>query len=362
MNDGDVVLRNALLLSLYSSRKHGQVIQLFAQMQEEGVMPNECTFMSVMSMCCIEHSLSLGKQMHVLATSDLMHSICLHNAILTMYGNCFCLDYAISTFNNMSDRNVVTWTIMLTLLTQHSYCAEALWSFNRMLLEGVLPDEFVFASILNACTSLMILSMGKHIHVQILETISNVESFTGTALLNMYAGCGCLGAVENIFDWIFGRNTVSQNAIIDAFAHHGQAEHALSLFERMQVKNITADSVTFLALMTACSHCGLIEVGIYLFSSMHCTYSLSWMAEHFDCIIDHFGRAGQVKEAAVVIDTVHVNPTALTYRSLLNACCKSGHVLCGLEAAKQAFLLEPESKGTYFMIQNLISSWVDISS
>ncbi|KAI5084838.1 hypothetical protein GOP47_0001007 [Adiantum capillus-veneris] len=356
MNDGDVVLWNALLSSFVTDRKHGQAIQLFVQMQGEGVMPNECTFKAVMSICSSEHSLPFGKEMHVRATSLLEHSISVGNALITMYGRCFSLVHAKSTFNVLLDRNVITWTIMLTLLTQRTQFAEAVQAFDRLLLEGVLPDEFVLAGTLDACVGLISIDKGKHIHARILGMKSTVETVMGTALLSLYADCGCLRAAENIFDQIFEQTTISHNAIIIAFAHHGQAQRALSLFERMQAKDVTADSNTFLGLMTACSHCGLIEEGIFHFCLMQSTHELPWMAEHFDCVIDIFGRAGQVNASLLVIDTLHVNPTALTYRTLFSACCKSGDVICGLGAANQAFLLEPENGGCYFMLQNVICS------
>ncbi|KAH7430049.1 hypothetical protein KP509_09G080500 [Ceratopteris richardii] len=349
--DVDVVLWNALLSSFCFHRKSCQAVQIFYQMQEEGVLPNGNTFMIIMSMCSSEYMLSIGKRMHAVAANRLKDDITTSNSLLNMYGKCSSMGYAQNIFNSLFDRTVVTWTIMLTNLTRHYGFAEALLCFSRMVLEGILPDRFVLATVLDACLGIVSLNMGMYIHVQILGTGSKLDAVMGTALLNMYGGCGCLRAVEDVYDQTHGKNTICCNAAIMALAHHGQAHNAFDLFELMLANDIAVDSSTFLGLITACSHGGLIDTGIFFFHLMQITYSLYPTDAHLDCIVDLFGRSGQVKESLAFIDNFHGNPTVLTYRTLLSTCCRTPNAFSAW-AAYRALTLEPDDEGCFFLLVN----------
>lgn len=354
---GEVVLWNALISVFSMHRMDAQVIQLYHQMQLEGVVPNKVTFISVVSACSSEQVLSEGKRTHVrVVSSGLESDVSLGNALINMYHKCNSLEHAESTFHNMSDRNVVSCTAIVSAYVQSRKCAEAMQLFDHMQQEGLLPDKFAFAGVLDACASLIALAEGKRIHTRILAREFDIDVVLGTALLNMYSKCGSLEDAKNVFELMPEQNTVSFNAMISACAHHGQGTHGLELFDQMHEKGIVPDAGTFMSILSACSHTGLLGEGICHFFLMHYCHDIIPSVEHYDCLIDLLGRAGQLNEAEDLIIHIHANPTAVSFRTLLGACRHQADVERGEHAANQAFLLEPENEGCYLLLSNMYAA------
>ncbi|KAK1385680.1 Pentatricopeptide repeat-containing protein, mitochondrial [Heracleum sosnowskyi] len=262
-------------------------------------------------------------------------------------------------FDEMPVKNVVSWSTLINGYVLDDQSEEALKFFMKMQAEGsVKPNEGTFVSLLGACSSLAGLSEGKQIHQIISKTLYHDDKLVISALLNMYSKCGELTTAKKIFDDGLRnqRDLISWNGMIAAYAHHGRGSDAINLFKEMQYFGFKPNDVTYVALLAACSHAGLVEEGLHYFDKLMSDRSIQVNEDHYTCLIDLYGRAGSLKGAFDLIKKLPVKPSSSVWGALLAGCNVYGNASLGNLVSKQIMATEAENAGTYILQANIYSS------
>ncbi|KAK9278294.1 hypothetical protein L1049_027859 [Liquidambar formosana] len=256
-------------------------------------------------------------------------------------------------FNKMPSRDVVTWNSMIGGYVRNARFEEALKIFREMLSSNIEPDEFTFASIVSGCARLGARNHAQWVHGLMNEKRIALNSILSSALVDMYAKCGRIETAKEVFDSV-QRNDVSVwNAMINGLAIHGLAIDAIAIFSQMEMENVSPDSITFIAILTACSHCGLVEQGRNYFDLMKRHYSVQPQLQHYGAMVDLLGRAGLIDEAYAIIETMPMEPDAVIWRALLSACRTYKKSELGEVAIAKISRLK---SGDYILLSNMYCS------
>ncbi|XP_010253409.1 PREDICTED: pentatricopeptide repeat-containing protein At2g35030, mitochondrial-like [Nelumbo nucifera] len=259
-------------------------------------------------------------------------------------------------FNQMSERNVVSWTTMITGYVRDGQSEEALKIFSRMQADGIKPNQGTFVSILRACSDLAGLGEGKQIHQIISKTIYQNDVFVESALISMYSKCGEITIAGQMFDRSSQRDIVSWNGMIQAYGDHGYGREAICLFEEMQKCGFKPDDVTYVGVLSACSHSGLVDEGLKYFGELVTDGSVEVREDHYACLVDLCGRAGRLEEAFDFVERSRIKPSACVWGALLGGCSVYGNVKIGELAAERLLEVEPGNAGTYLLLSNIYAS------
>jgi pentatricopeptide repeat protein len=203
---------------------------------------------------------------------------------------------------------------------------KALELFRQMQWEGVWPNSVTFVGVLNACASVVALEEGRCAHEQIIERGWDSDVFVGSSLVDMYAKCGTMQDAWRVFCKMPSRNVVSWNAILGGCAVHGHGKEALKHFEDMCEEGVQPDDITFVCLLSACSHAGLVDEGMCRYASMTTVHTISAKLEHYICMVNLLGRAGWLEEAENMIKAMPCRPEVAAWGALLGACRIHGNV------------------------------------
>jgi hypothetical protein len=302
-----------------------------------------------------------GKRLHAaLAGSVLEAEVIIVNALLTMYGRCEMAESAQMVFDEAPKLDVVTWNGMLA---SYANKLEALQVRSRMLLTGITPDRVTYVSLASVCASQTLLVEGKRMHARILAgAASKYDVNLGNALISMYAKCGCASDASIVFENMQERDVVSWNAIIAAYAFCGLGYEAIGLYDRMR-RFLAPNKVTYLVVLSACSHAGLLEEAFFYCSTMtqHC--GVKPAEEHYNCIVELLGRSGLVDEGERIIDlSPSLCNNALAWATLVGFCRVHCDEACGERAAMNALHLEPGNSSLYVLLSNIYASSSSSSS
>ncbi|PQP97869.1 hypothetical protein Pyn_37978 [Prunus yedoensis var. nudiflora] len=222
-------------------------------------------------------------------------------------------------FDRIPVRNLVNWNSLISGYAQNGFSEEALKAFGKMQAEGFEPDEVTVGSVLSACAQSGQLDVGKNIHNMLGHKRIKLSQIVLNALVDMYAKCGDLVNGRLIFEGMTERNSVCWNAMISGLAIHGQCKEALELFHRMEDSNERPDDITFISVLSACAHGGLVDEGIETFSKME-KYGLAAGIKHYGCLVDLLGRAGRLREAYALIKRMPIKPNGMVWGAMLGAC------------------------------------------
>jgi pentatricopeptide repeat protein len=285
------------------------------------------------------------------------------NAMVAGYLQNGHVDEALKFFLKMPESDVASWTTLIAGCTQNGHAEEALNLFRQMQLAGLKPSAKAFASVLSACGNLAALEYGSEIHEEIIRNGFLSDVFVANSLVDMYAKCGSIENARNIFDKMHQKNTISWTAIIAGYAMHGCSQEALILFEQMQHSGIYPDQVTFLCVLSACCHAGLVDEGLRYFLCMNHSYNIVPTMEHYGCMVDLLGRAGRLNEAQDFINKMPIKPDASVWGCLLSACRIHNNTELAEHAAEHLFELVPQNAAPYVVLSNIYAAagkWDDI--
>ncbi|KAL1195229.1 Pentatricopeptide repeat-containing protein [Cardamine amara subsp. amara] len=281
------------------------------------------------------------------------------NALLAGYGKMGEMDEAMSLLEMMPCcvRNVVSWTCVISGYAKSGRASEAIEVFQRMLLENVEPDEVTLLAALSACADLGSLELGERICSYVNHRGMNRAVSLSNTLIDMYAKSGNITKALEEFESVTERNVVTWTTIITGLATHGLGAEALAMFNRMVKAGVKPNDVTFIAVLSACSHVGWVDLGKSLFSSMRLKYGIQPNIEHYGCMIDLLGRAGKLREAEeFVIKSMPFEANAAIWGSLLAASNVHHDLELGERALNQLIKLEPNNSGNYMLLANLYSN------
>ncbi|RZC74003.1 hypothetical protein C5167_049476 [Papaver somniferum] len=354
----DLVSWNSIINGYVRCGKFKEGLKLFREMRMKEVRPDEVTLISMVSCCSQMEDLILGRVFHqYIEENGLKLTVPLCNSLMDMYVKCGCLESAKILFNKMSKRSIVSWTTMVMGYAKFGLLDSARRVFDEMpekdvvpwnaLIAGyvqskqgkaalalfyemqdlnVKPDEVTMVSLLSACTQLGALEVGKWVHHYIEKHKFSINVALGTALVDMYAKCGNITKARQVFREISGRNSLTWTALIGGLALHGHAHEAISHYYEMIDIGLVPDEITYLGVLSACCHAGLVYEG---------------------------RRAGFLDEAEKLIKSMPTEPDAVVWGALLFACKSYGSVAIGERVAKKLLLLDPSDSATYVLLANL---------
>ncbi|KAK4480836.1 hypothetical protein RD792_011687 [Penstemon davidsonii] len=319
----------------------------------------------VIRVCRDTSNLQMGRLIHAVVFKYGFHSLVIVGSILVdMYAKCKAIEDARKVFDEMSKRDLVSWTVMIGACTECGNAHEALDLFDRMKVDKIVPDKIAMVNVVNACAKLGVMQKATNVHDFIKRMKISLDVILGTALIDMYAKCGSVELAREIFDEMREKNVVSWSAMIAAYGYHGEGQKALDLFHMMLERNFVPNKITFVSILYACSHSGLVEEGLHLFSLMENEYGVKPDVKHFTCVVDLFGRAGKLYKALKLIEDTNIKKDTGLWGALLGACRIHGRVELGQKVAESLLELEPENAGHYVLLSNIYAKdgrWKEVA-
>ncbi|CAK9869700.1 unnamed protein product [Sphagnum jensenii] len=363
MRAHDLVSWNVMILGHVKCGQGQKALDLFQQMQHEGMPTRNVVAWNAMIHGHVkcghgEKALELSQQMQWegIVQSGYESNVFVCNSLIDMYTKCGSIEDAWKVFNKMLTRDVVSWSAMIG---GHVKCGQghrALELSQQMQHEGVQPDPVTFVGMLNACASVAALEEGRHIHEQIIQHGCEFDVFVGSSLVDMYGKCGSVEDARRVFDNMPTRNVVSWNAMLGGYSLHGHGKQALELFEQMCQEGVEMDRITFVLLLSACSHAGLVNEGLCYFESMGSVYSIPATLEHYASMVDLLGRSDRLHEAEDLVKMMSWDPDAAVWMALLGACRVHSNVEMGEYIAKQLVELNPGNAAGYVLLSNIYTA------
>lgn len=354
----NIVAWNSMIAGYGLKGDSKSCIKLFRRMIDEGTRPTLTTFSSILMASSRSVQLQHGKFIHgYIIRNSVEVDIYIISSLIDLYFKCGIGSAAEKVFEKMPKTNVVSWNVMISgYVTVGNYFG-ALDIYEKMKEIGVKPDVITYTGILPACSQLAALEKGKEIHETIVESeLENNEVVMG-ALLDMYAKCGAMDEALNLFNRLPERDLVSWTSMIAAYGSHGQALEALKLFDGMQQSDAKPDGVTFLAVLSACSHAGLVDRGCYFFNQMITEYKIKPSIEHYSCLVDLLGRAGRLHEAYEILQrTAEIREDVGLLSTLFSACQLHKDFDLGVKIASFLIEKDPDDPSTYITLSNIYSS------
>ncbi|XP_057825527.2 putative pentatricopeptide repeat-containing protein At3g49142 [Cryptomeria japonica] len=409
-----------VMISAYARQGRGEeALALFYDMQRSGIRPSHFTYVVVLPACADLRALEHGKEIHQeIIRGGFLSNVIVGSALVDMYIKCGnvedarmlfdelpernvvswntmisgyaqngLLDEAVKLFDEVPERDVFSWTSMVAGFAQNGYVEDAYkffermpehtlvsWNamiagyaqnqcfdeslklFGRMRLSGLKPDSDTSAIVLSACSNLAALEHGKQVHEDVMRSGLQSDIFVGSALVDMYAKCGNIMDAQKAFDKMPRRNNVSWNAMIVGYAMHGQGKVAVQFFEQMQQEGLKPDYVTFIGVLSACGHAGLVDDGRQYFDCMTRIHKITPTMDHYCCMVDLLGRAGHLDEAKKFIDKMPEKPNAIVWGSLLGACGIHNNTELGEYVAERLIELDPNNSAHYVKLSNIYAA------
>lgn len=354
LTEYDVVAWTAMVAGYMQHDFFVKALKIFEEMQYRGIPSDNIGFSSAISACTGTQALKQGRQIHaqscVFGYSD---DLSIGNALVSLYARCGRIQEAHLAFENIDSKDTITWNGMITGFAQSGYCEEALQVYSQMNKAGVEANLFTFGSAVSAAANLANIKQGKQIHAMIVKTGYNSEVEVSNVLITLYAKCGSINDAKREFLEMPKKNEVSWNAMITGYSQHGRGIEALHLFNQMKQLGLMPSHITFVGILTACSHVGLVNEGLDYFESMTKEHGLIPKPEHYACVVDLLGRAGRLSHARKFIEEMPIQPDAMVWRTLLSACRVHKNLEIGRFAASHLLELEPEDSATYVLLSNM---------
>uniref|UniRef100_A0A6N2LN52 RIO2 kinase winged helix domain-containing protein n=1 Tax=Salix viminalis TaxID=40686 RepID=A0A6N2LN52_SALVM len=337
---------NTMIRGYAESENPKPAIELYHHMQ---LKPDTYTYPFLLKAVSKVVDVKAGEKIHSLVAKNGFESLLfVQNSLLHMYAACGQFENAYKVFELMPEKDIVAWNSVINGFALNGKPNEVLTLYKRMGSEGVEPDGFTMVSLLSACADLATLALGRRAHVYMVKVGLNKNLHANNALLDLYAKCGTISEARNIFDEIgIERNVVSWTSLIVGLAVNGFGEEALEHFKDMEREGLVPSEITFVGVLYACSHCGIVNEGFEYFMRMKEQYDIVPRIEHYGCMVDLLGRAGMLKEAYDYIQDMPLQPNAVVWRTLLGACTIHGHL--GLGAFARARLVQLEPKDSEIM-------------
>ncbi|CAI8587833.1 unnamed protein product [Vicia faba] len=389
----NVVSYNAFMSGLLQNGFPNLVFDVFKDMMMslEG-KPNLVSLVSVFTAIGTLLNIRLGKQVHGLSMKlEACDHVMVVTALVDMYSKCGCWGFAFDVFNGSEKRNLITWNAMIAGMMMNSESERAVEVFERMVDEGVLPDSAtwnslicgfaqkgvcvdafkylrkmqcvgvapclkIVTSLLSVCADSSVLRSGKEIHGYALRICVDTDGFLATALIDMYMKCGCVSLARCVYDQFDAKpdDPAFWNALIGGYGRNGEYESALEFFDEMLDEMVQPNRVTFVSVLSACSHSGQVERGLHVFRMIK-EYGLDPTPEHFGCVVDLLGRSGRLGEAQKLVQEL-AEPSASVFDSLLGACRSYLDSNLGEEMAKKLLDMEPENPAPLVILSNIYAA------
>lgn len=379
---------NAMIRGHSGSKNPDQSFNFYIQLQRQGLHPDNLTFPFLVKSCITSQCTSMGSQVHASIIKHGFESdVYVQNSLVHMYSKfgdiaaatlifqrmrcvdvvswtsmirgfnkCGDLESARKLFDQMPEKNLVTWSTMISGYAQNNHFDKAVELFRLLKLEGVRANETVMVSVISSCAHLGALELGESAHEYVVKNGMTLNLILGTALVDMYARCGSIDKAVWVFESLPERDALSWTALIAGLAMHGHCERSLEYFTRMVEAGQTPRDITFTAVLSACSHGGLVETGFQIFESMKTEYRIEPRLEHYGCMVDLLGRAGKLEEAEKFIQKMPIKPNVPVWGALLGACRIHKNAEIAERVGKILIQLLPQHSGYYVLLSNIYAN------
>ncbi|KAF1874511.1 hypothetical protein Lal_00029938 [Lupinus albus] len=359
----DVVSWNTVIAGNAQNGMYGVALAMVREMGDANLKPDSFTLSSILPIFAEHVDIIKGKEIHGYAIRHRFDAdVFIGSSLIDMYAKCTRVDHSLSAFFLLPKRDAISWNSIIAGCVQNGRFDEGLGFFRKMLKENVKPMDVSFSSVIPACAHLTALNLGKQLHACIIRLRFDDNKFIASSLVDMYAKCGNIKMARYIFDQIEMRDMVSWTAIIMGCAMHGNALDAVSLFQQMLVDGIQPCYVAFIAVLTACSHAGLVDAAWKYFNSMERDFGIVPGLEHYAAVADLLGRAGRLEEAYDFISNMRIQPTGSVWSTLLAACRARKNIELAEKVVDKILLVDPENTGAYALMSNIYSAsqrWKD---
>ncbi|KAL6530432.1 putative pentatricopeptide repeat-containing protein [Orobanche minor] len=351
---------------LKSSTTWSSIISCFAQNElpfrgleyfklmlwNKGMFPDDHIFPCATKACAMINDHLLGQAMHCLAVKiGFDVNVYVASSVVDMYAKCGSLRDARNMFDEMPEKNVVSWSGMIYGYAQMGKDGEALRLFKDALREGLNVNDFTFSSVIRVCGNSTLFELGKQMHALCLKMNYDETSFVGSALISMYSKNGVIECAYQVFDEVSDKNLGMWNSMVIACAQHAQTRNVFELFDKMQNVGMKPNFITFLCILYACSHAGLVKEGTYYFGMMK-EYGMEPGSQHYASMVDLLGRAGKLQDALKLIDEMPMQPTESVWGALLTGCRIHKNTELAGSVADRVFAAGPVSPGLHVLLSN----------
>ncbi|XP_010242822.1 PREDICTED: putative pentatricopeptide repeat-containing protein At3g15130 [Nelumbo nucifera] len=347
---------NSMIAGYTNARQSSKSLHLFKRMQEHGEIPDEFTYSSVLKSCAGLGAVQEGRQIHASLITrgfPILIQTIMASALVELYIKCRWLPEARKLFDRIEDKNVISWTAIIAGYAQEGKLQETIDLFRQFRKTGIQLDGFVLSSMMGVLADFALVEQGKQIHSYMVKVPYGLDISAANSVVDMYIKCGLTVEAEKCFNEILARNVVSWTVMISGYGKHGYGKDAIRLFEEMQLENIKPDEVSYLAVLSACSHAGLIEEGNKYFSTLCKDQSITPKVEHYACMVDLLGRAGHLKEAKDLIENMPLEPSVGIWQTLLSACRVHRDLEFGREVGEILLRLDGDNPVNYVMMSNI---------
>lgn len=398
----NIFLYNGMMRAYTHNHMYVLTINVYKQMLrhplqvEEQIVPDRFTYPFVIRSCAGLLNVWTGKQVHGhVCKFGLKGNNMIESSLLDMYVKCDMITEAHKVFDEMTERDVIcwnslisghmklgqarkaralfedmpnktiiSWTAMISGYTKIGSFNDALDVFRRMQMVGMQPDWVSLVAVLPACAQLGALELGKWIHFYADKKGFLRKTCICNALIEMYTKCGSVDQASQLFTKMLERDVITWSTMISGLANHGRAHEAIELFQEMQKANVEPNEITFVGLLSACGHAGLLDEGLRYFDIMRNSYNIEPGIEHYGCLVDLLARTGQIDRALKLINTMKMKPDSAIWGSLLSSCRTYRNLETAVIAMEHLLELEPEDTGNLILLANIyadLGKWDGVS-
>mgnify|MGYP000686320671 CR=1 FL=1 len=345
---------NAMIEGFAECGNSNEAFQIFLGMGDLGLEPDKATFIIILKACCTTSNLEQGKAIH----SHIIRSGCNLDDVMTttlihMYCNCGSIEDARKVFDDSPKQDIVTWNAMIAGYAQYKHGQEAAQLYRKIRTHGLASDKITCISVLKACTSMAALELGKLVHARIRELGCEFELAIGNTLIDMYTRCGSMGDATTVFNEMPQKDLVSWTAMIAGHAQHNDYTAAQGYFHGLQKEGLKPNYVTFVSLLSACSHKGLLEQACQQFKAMNEDHGILPTVDHCNCLVDLLGRAGCVRQAEELLDSLPFKSNIAGWTSLLTHCRVHGEVELGRRCFDHITSIDKTYASSYVLMSNI---------
>ncbi|XP_049367617.1 pentatricopeptide repeat-containing protein At1g18485-like [Solanum verrucosum] len=354
---------NALISGYAQNEDPSKALALSSEMMDSGLLPDWFTIGSLLFAC---------SHLKLLHCGTLIHGFVLRNgletdmstlvSLVSFYMTCGKYELAQRLFDRIEDKNVVSWNVMIAGYLQNALPDKAFCLLRDMVSHRFQPDEISVTSVLGACSKLPAVRLGKEVHCFALKSNLIEDSFVHCSIIDMYAKSGFIEMSKYVFGHIPLKDIASWTAMITGYAVHGLGMEAIELFQEMQKSGFSPASLTYVSILMACNHAGLIEEGRQYVKEMQTLHGLKPELEHYACVIDMLARAGQFDDALNLMAEMPMQPDTQIWCSLLNSCIVHAQSNLGKKCANKLLELEPKRAEIYVLVSNFFARYGDWDS
>ncbi|CAI0628696.1 unnamed protein product [Linum tenue] len=356
MTTRDIISWNTVIAGNAQNGLHEDALAMVREMGGAGLKPDIFTLSAILPIFAQYVDVDKGREIHgYVIRYGFDKDLYVASSLINMYSRCARVEDSIRVFKITRQRDTISWNSVIAGCVQNGMFDEGLRLFRQMLKDNVIPGSVSFSSIMPACAHLTTLNLGKQLHGYIMRCGFDDNVFISSSLVDMYAKCGHIRTAGWIFGGIKGRDMVSWTAMIMGCALHGYAEDAISLFEQMKLEGIRPNHVAITAILTACSHAGMIDEGRRYFDRMTEEYGIRPGLEHYAAMADLYSRKGKLNDAYQLISTM-TTPTGTIWSLLLSACRVHKNVDLAEKVASKIFEVDPENIGARVLLSNIYAN------